>query len=241
MIKNIIYTLLSVLCISCSVDSTEAQVIYNINALEFNKLINTEEGIVLDVRTVGEISEGHIEDATNIDFYDSDFDAKLDLIRRDIPIYVYCRSGGRSSKTAHKMKELGFDKVYNLLGGFGEWKSKNFKVVKTEDKIFKKQKSFSILEFSDIIKSNDIVLLDFSTEWCVPCKKMKPIILEIKEENKNLKVIFIDADVNKELVKKYQIKGVPVFILFIDGVEKFRHVGVIDKSELLSNIKLYDF
>ena len=237
MIRNIIYSLTTLLLVFCSSESIEAQAIQDVNALDFNKLINTEQGIILDVRTLAEVNAGHIEDATNIDFYASDFTAKLNLIRKDVPIYVYCRSGGRSAKAVRKMQELGFDKVYNLLGGFSEWESNNFKVVLSEDKIVKKQKSISVSEFSEMIQSNDFVLVNFSTQWCVPCRKMRPIIEEIKEENKNIKVVFIDADINQDLLKHYTVKGVPVFIVFKNGVENFRHVGMIDKLELLNKIK----
>ena len=237
MIKKIIYSIVSLVLVSCSSDSVEAQVIHNVSVVEFDKLIKSDEGIVLDVRTIDEVNEGHIKDATNIDFYASDFTAKLDLIRKDVPIYVYCRSGGRSSKTVAIMQGLGFKKVYNLLGGFGEWKLDGFKVVVTKEPVLKKQKIISIIEFSDIIQSNDIVLVDFSTQWCVPCKKMKPVIEEIRKENRDVKVVFIDADVNKELVKKYKIRGVPVFIVFKGGKEEFRHVGMIEKFELLNKIK----
>jgi len=237
MIRNIIYSLTTLLLVSCSSESIEAQAIQDINAVEFNKLINTEQGIILDVRTLAEVNAGHIEDATNIDFYASDFTAKLNLIRKDVPIYVYCRSGGRSAKAVRKMQELGFDKVYNLLGGFSEWESNNFRVVLSEDKIVEKQKSISVSEFSEMIQSNNFVLVNFSTQWCVPCRKMRPIIKEIKEENKNIKVVFIDADINQDLLKHYTVKGVPVFIVFKNGVENFRHVGMIDKLELLNKIK----
>ena len=237
MIRNIIYSLTALLLVSCSSESIKAQAIRDINAVEFNKLINTEQGIILDVRTLDEVNAGHIEDATNINFYASDFTTKLNLIRKDVPIYVYCRSGGRSAKAVRKMQELGFDKVYNLLGGFSEWESNNFKVVLSEDKIVEKQKSISVSEFSEMIQSNDFVLVNFSTQWCVPCRKMKPIIEEIKEENKNIKVVFVDADINKDLLKHYTVKGVPVFIVYKNGVENFRHVGMIDKLELLNKIK----
>jgi len=237
MIRNIIYSLTTLLLVFCSSESIEAQAIQDVNALDFNKLINTEQGIILDVRTLAEVNAGHIEDATNIDFYASDFTAKLNLIRKDVPIYVYCRSGGRSAKAVRKMQELGFDKVYNLLGGFSEWESNNFRVVLSEDKIVEKQKSISVSEFSEMIQSNNFVLVNFSTQWCVPCRKMRPIIKEIKEENKNIKVVFIDADINQDLLKHYTVKGVPVFIVFKNGVENFRHVGMIDKLELLNKIK----
>lgn len=237
MIKNIIISLTSLFLISCSSESIEAQVIHNVNAIDFNKLIKSDEGIILDVRTIQEVNKGHIEDATNIDFYASDFTEKLALIQKDVLIYVYCASGGRSSKTVAKMKDLGFKKVYNLLGGFGAWKSEGLKVVVSKGEILIKKKATSVIEFSDIIESNDVVLVDFSTKWCVPCKKMKPVIEEIKKENRDVKVVFVDADINKELVKKYKIRGVPVFIVFKDGKEEFRHVGLIEKLELINKIK----
>ena len=238
MMQKIIYSLVSFVFVSCSLGPVEAQVVNNIDAKEFSKLINSDEGIILDVRTIDELNKGHIEDATNIDFYASDLTSKLNLLRKDSPVYVYCASGGRSSKAVAKMKDLGFNKVFNLIGGFGAWKSEGLKVVVAKGEILKKQKAMSVIEFSDIIESNDVVLVDFSTQWCVPCKKMKPVIEEIKRENKDVKIVFIDADANKELVRKYKVRGVPFFIVFKDGNEEFRHVGMIDKKELINKIKL---
>ena len=74
---------------------------------------------------------GHISDATNIDYYSSDFKEKLDLVKKDVPILVYCRSGGRSSRAANIMQSLGFTEVYNLSGGIGAWKDSGFDVNKT--------------------------------------------------------------------------------------------------------------
>jgi thioredoxin 1 len=237
MIKKIKFIIASLMLISCTSVDIKAQVIHNVNAAEFYKLMNSVEGIVLDVRTIDEVNEGHIKDATNLDFYASDFTDKLNLIRKDVPIFVYCRSGGRSAKVVAEMKDLGFQKVYNLLGGFGSWKSEEFNVVSEKQMKVVKQKLVSTIEFSDIIESNDVVLVDFSTQWCVPCKKMKPIIEEIKNENKDVKVVFIDADINKELIKKYKIRGVPVFIVFKNGKEIFRHVGLLSKIEIINKIK----
>jgi thioredoxin 1 len=52
-----------------------------------------------------------------------------------------------------------------------------------------------------------------------------------------VKVVLVDADTSKELVKKFKVSGVPVFIIFRDGNEKLRHVGMIDKKELMNKIK----
>ena len=100
------------LCVSCM--NTNSQIIKNIEALKFKEKISELEGLVIDVRTPEEFSSGHINEATNIDFYANDFDQKLNIIRKDIPIYIYCRSGGRSAAAAKKMEKLGFKKVYNL-------------------------------------------------------------------------------------------------------------------------------
>ena len=87
-----------------------------------------------------------------------------------------------------------------------------------------------------ILQQNQLVLIDFSTEWCVPCKKMKPVIQEIEKETSSIKVIYIDVDLHKILIDKYKIKGVPVFMVFKNGIEVFKHVGVISKEKLLKQL-----
>ena len=91
--------------------------VQNISAAEFQKQIEQNPGIILDVRTPGETAQGYIPDASFIDFYDKEFTNKVKLMQKDKPIYVYCRSGGRSAKAAEILKQNGFKEVYNLLGG----------------------------------------------------------------------------------------------------------------------------
>jgi len=232
--KKVLSLLCAIFIISCG--NTNSKIIENIVAQQFQKLTKKGDGIIIDVRTSQEFNSGHIKDATNIDFYADDFINKLKIVRKDIPIYVYCRSGGRSSSSASKMEKLGFTKVYNLVGGIGSWDSANYKTVKSKEAKRSIQPTFTIFEIDNILKTNETVLMAFSTEWCVPCKKMKPVIQEIQQENSNVKVLFIDADVNKELVKRYQIKGVPIFIVFKNAKEVFRHVGIISKEELFKQL-----
>jgi thioredoxin 1 len=232
--KNILLLLSILFLISCR--NTNSQITENIEAPQFQKIINKIDGIILDVRTPQEFHSGHIKDATNIDFYADDFPDKLKIVRKDMPIYVYCRRGGRSSSAASEMEKLGFTKVYNLVGGIGAWNSANYTTIKSKGRTKSSLPTFTISEIDNILKTNEIVLIDFSTQWCVPCKKMKPVIQEIQKENSNIKVLFIDADANKELIKKHQIKGVPIFIVFKNTEEVFRHVGIISKKELLKQL-----
>ena len=232
--KNILFLLSTVILFSCV--NTNSQIIEDINAEKFRQFIEKGDGIIIDVRTSQEFNSGHIIDATNIDFYSEDFTDKLKIVRKDVPIYVYCRSGGRSSSAANKMEKLGFTKVYNMLGGIGSWQSEGYKTIKSKEGKTTNQPKFSETQLNEILSNNKIVLIDFSTQWCVPCKKMKPIIEDIQRENPNVKVLFIDADANKGLVKKYSINGVPVFIIFTNGEESFRKIGLSTKEELINQL-----
>ncbi|MAU36689.1 MAG: hypothetical protein CMD14_04890 [Flavobacteriales bacterium] len=232
--KKIIY-LLTLICLSSCVN-TKSQVVKNISPEEFKKRINTNDGIIIDVRTSKEFHSSHINDASNIDFYSEDFIQKLKVVRKDVPIYVYCRSGGRSSSAAIKMEDMGFVKVYNLAGGIKAWNSENYAVATSKEKKLLKKPTLTITDLETILQQNQLVLIDFSTEWCVPCKKMKPVIQEIEKETSSIKVIYIDVDLHQNLIDKYKIKGVPVFMVFKNGIEVFRHVGVISKEKLLKQL-----
>ena len=80
-----------------------------------------EELVVLDVRTSDEFDAGHIEESVNIDFYAADFANQLDSLDKDVPYFVYCRSGNRSATTIETMQGLGFTEVYELDGGIISW------------------------------------------------------------------------------------------------------------------------
>ena len=65
---------------------------------------------------------------------------------------------------------------------------------------------------------------------------MKQIIKEVQKIKPDLKIILVDADVNKELAKNYNINGVPVLIILKNNEELFRHTGIISKEELLNKL-----
>lgn len=98
---------------------------------DFEEQIKNDSSIlVLDVRTREEVLQGYIENSVNIDFYDKQFEARLGELNKEVPTYVYCRSGGRSAKTAAIMKALGFKEVYDLDGGFNAWSASNKPILK---------------------------------------------------------------------------------------------------------------
>ncbi|RPA70255.1 rhodanese-like domain-containing protein [Cyclobacteriaceae bacterium YHN15] len=95
--------------------------IKNVDSKTFKNLIDSGQGIVLDVRTLGEVSQGHIPNATVADIYQRDFVEKINQLPKDKEVYVYCTVGARSSQAAQVLINNGFKKVYNLNGGIIDW------------------------------------------------------------------------------------------------------------------------
>lgn len=88
---------------------------------EAEKLIADKKVVVLDVRTPSEFAAGHIAGATNLDFHDKDFQAKLGKLDKSQPYLVHCAVGGRSGKAGKLMSTMDFKSVYDLKGGLTAW------------------------------------------------------------------------------------------------------------------------
>jgi rhodanese-related sulfurtransferase len=98
--------------------------------LEFKAVLESSKGLLLDVRTPEECSEGIIAGATLLDYSAPGFMEGIKKLDRDRPVYVYCASGGRSRQTMTRMKGLGFKEVHDLEGGIGAWTTSGQPVVK---------------------------------------------------------------------------------------------------------------
>ena len=85
----------------------------------------------------------------------------------------------------------------------------------------------------EVLQSPIPVLADFNTTWCGPCRMLKPILAELAEERKDCKIVSVDTDEARELAYEYEIFGVPCVVLFKDGAERKRIVGLQPKEEFV--------
>ena len=94
-------------------------------------------------------------------------------------------------------------------------------------------------KFNDIINSNDLVLVDFYADWCVPCKMMSPRLREVKTNLKEaVKIIKVNVDQHQDLASHFMVRGVPTLMLFKTGKMLWRQSGVLsskDLTDIISN------
>lgn len=91
--------------------------------------------------------------------------------------------------------------------------------------------------FSEIINKGTPVLVDFFATWCGPCQTMSPILKQVKDDlGDSVSIIKIDVDKNKALAIKFQVRGVPTFMIFKNGQQVWRQSGLVTKNELKQKI-----
>jgi thioredoxin 1 len=93
---------------------------------------------------------------------------------------------------------------------------------------------------SEVLQANGPTLVDFSADWCGPCRMIGPIVEEIAGEYEGkLRVVKMDVDNNRKTPERYGIHGIPTLILFKEGMEATRIVGYRPKEALVEVLVPY--
>ena len=224
-----LFRLLYLFFIAFGVQSAGAQNNTSLAADEFEKAIQKDSVQLLDVRTAGEYKDGHIKNSLLADWKDeAEFSRRIGFIDKQKPVYVYCLGGGRSAAAAVKMRAMGYQHVYELQGGINAWKAGNKNVEGRSN-----EKQMSLSEFNTAINTGKFVLVDFGAEWCPPCKKMEPVLKSLQTNNPNkFTLVKVDGGRDEEILKKYDVTALPVFILFKNGLQVWRKDGIAEEKEI---------
>jgi rhodanese-related sulfurtransferase len=217
------------LIISCQAQNNPSALPAN----DFEKAINNPNIQVLDVRTAAEYNSGHLKKSLQADWYNQQqFKERTSNMDKSKPVYVYCLTGIRSAAALKQLKQNGFTNVQDLKDGLIAWKLAN-KPVEGAAKV----KQITLAEYNAQVKSNKSVLVDFGAEWCPPCKKMEPVIAQLKNEAADkYTVINIDGSTQIDIQKQLKIEAFPVFIVYKNGKEVWRKQGITTLDELKSKL-----
>ena len=125
------YSLTSILFLILSCGTSTSQSAHEVLSVsDFEKKIEeSENAVLIDVRTDPEVAKGILPGAIQIDYKSSSFRNELNSLDKSKTYFVYCAVGGRSGRTLNLMKELGFNTVYDLAGGMTAWKKSGKEVV----------------------------------------------------------------------------------------------------------------
>lgn len=206
----------------------------SLSTQDFAKAVQSGKVQVLDVRTADEYKSGHLDKAMQANWLDGkEFYDRTSHLDKNIPVYIYCLSGGRSGAAAEALRAKGY-KVTNMDGGITAWKRNKQPLVGIDANI----KQTSASSYQGQIRSTPIVLVDFGAEWCPPCKKMEPVLNQFMKENANkLTLVKMDGGVETELMKTLKVDALPTFILYKNGKEIKRKQGIVSKEEFSSWLK----
>jgi phage shock protein E len=108
--------------------SASTPVVENVDSKKFEEMLKNKDGVLIDLRTPGEIEKGFIAGSKMIDYTDKGFETEFAKLDKNKTTYVYCAGGGRSADASQYLKDHGFKKVVNLSKGFNDWKKNGLPV-----------------------------------------------------------------------------------------------------------------
>lgn len=235
--KNILSAILFLLLAFTSCNSQSSY--KNISVTDFSVGITQTGSQMVDVRSPEEYNEKHIAKAINYNINDANFEANMNLLDKKRPVYFYCLAGSRSKKAADWASANGFTQVYNLESGINSWLKEGKPVVNANGEKTNGSTGMTFDDYLNHLKTSDkLVLVDFNAVWCGPCKVLKPTVLKlVKKYSAQVSLLDIDVDQNNIVANTMNVNAIPLLILYKQGKEVWRNMGVVAEDDLEAKLK----
>lgn len=102
------------------------------------------------------------------------------------------------------------------------------------------EKKFTVSNFeTEVLGADKPVLVDFWATWCAPCRMLAPVVEEVAEDVEGRAIVGkVNVDEEMDLARKYRVASIPTLIVFQNGAEVRRSVGVVEKEDILDLLGL---
>jgi thioredoxin len=196
----------------------------------FNQIASNNNAQIIDLRPKAEFDSGHIVNAASFVPNSSELDTYIDLLYKDVPVCIVGGSKEDNTKLIETLKSKGFKLINELNGGMSAWTNAKLPVQKT---LPKKIYPNDTITFDEAINGDKLVMVDFNATWCKPCKMMQPSIDRVHDERSDEVIVYsIDVDQFPQYNEKYQIKGIPLVMLFKNGKNLHRSEGYLEENKI---------
>ncbi len=184
---------------------------------------------LIDARSAEEFALNHIPDAVNFNLQTEGYETLVKGLSPSKPVFVYSIANGRSVALATDLRKKGFKDVYVLDRGIGAWTGAGNPLFTTA------KKGLTLAEYNQIVASNKLVLVDIGSKYCGSCKKVKPILEELRKEHGDaLKIVEIELEESPALIASLKtVTAFPYLIVYKKGEITLKRAGITDlKAEL---------
>jgi rhodanese-related sulfurtransferase len=193
------------------------------------KIAQQKNPQILDARSEEEFEQTHIKDAINVDPSVKNFEQQFTKLNKESPVFIYSIQSGRSSGVGQLLKQQGFKEIYVLSPGIASWVGSGKAVVAPA----KHKNRLALLDFKKLLSAEDLILVDYGSRYCPPCKKVIPVLDSLTNRPGNkVKTFVLEIDANPEIIKEYQITSLPTVILYRKGKAVWKKSGIPSLAEI---------
>lgn len=198
----------------------------------YEELSAADKVQILDTRSANEFEVNHLEGAVQVDLTDSiQLSRTIASLDPNVLTLTYSIGAGRSVRLAKLLKEEGFSKVYFMPRGIPEWVAAGYPIVSNV------KSEYTPEQISELLKSHDVVFIDYASRHCPGCVKLQPVVEELKAEYAGrVDVLRIELDENIDVIKAQKISLLPTLRLYKKGEQVWEHIGNLPKEKIVSQI-----